>query len=251
MIKLIIYLYLMTFKINLLFKISLIIMIISFSSSKQEEEIIEEANQENPEKQQQNVDLSSILSTTPEEKDKLLACLEIVSLKLKSDEDVIKQIIQQLNNKVSNDLISQKITGDALYKCFNKITLQQANQIFKNLVIIDADIDKSLLSMIDIDYSSYTNYLDQKSFQLLPDSQILFMKIEQVRNEYIIASKERQEKERNDFTIFGYSIKSIPKKVNIILTFIVIGGSIFGIIYLLSKVMNTDKKALKKKSKNK
>lgn len=235
----------MTLKINLLLKISFIFMIISFSSSNQEE-----VNIENPE-QQQNVDLSSILNTTPEEKDKLLACLEIVSLKLKSDEEIIKQIIQQLNNKVSNDLVSQKITGDALYKCFNKITLQQANQIFKNLVIIDADIDKSLLSMIDIDYSSYTNHVDQKSFQLLPDSQILFMKIEQVRNEYIIASKERQEKERNDFTIFGYSLKSIPKKVNIILTFIVIGGSILGIVYLLSKVMNTDKKALKKKSKNK
>ena len=196
-----------------------------------------------------NLDLTQMLKMDQTEKDKILSCIEILAIALKKDAKIIESTSQLLAATVQGDIVTQKITGDMLNKCYYSIDDATVSSIFSKGVYMDPEFDEDLLKFTQIDYSVY-KILSRNEFQLTPETQILFMKLEQARTDYISANKERQEKLKNEFHIFGYSLKNFPIKLNLLFTLLVFTGAFLGLTYLLSKVMKNDKKAAKKKEKN-
>lgn len=196
-----------------------------------------------------NLDLTQMLKMDQAEKDKILSCIEILAIALKKDAKIIESTSQLLAATVQGDIVTQKITGDMLNKCYYSIDEATVSSIFSNGIFMEPEFEEDFFKYTQIDYSVY-KILSPNEFQLTPETQILFMKLEQARTDYIAESKERQEKLKNEFHIFGYSLKNFPIKLNLLFTLLVFAGAFLGLIYLLSKVMKNDKKAAKKKEKN-
>lgn len=195
------------------------------------------------------VNLDDMMKMTQPEKDKILACIEIISNKLKKDAAIIQSTIQVLSGRVQNDIATQKITGDMVNKCFYTIDENSVKSLFDNGVLVETEIDDDLLSFATLDYSTYKD-LSPNDFQLSAETQILFMKLDKARTDFIAESKEKQEKQRGEFHIFGISLKAIPAKLNLLFFLIIFGAFIGGVLYLLKGLMKNDKKAAKKKEKN-
>lgn len=204
---------------------------------------------------QQELNLEELLKMDQKEKDKILSCIEIISQKMKLDSRVIQGTIQMLSSTLESDVVSQKITGDMLNKCYYSIDEPSILQIFKDGVHMEPDYNEELLSFADIDYSTY-KLLNPNEFNLTPDTQILFMKLEHARTEYITSNKEKIEKNKNSFYLFGYSIKDIPLKTNIFILLVLLALFFGGIIIFLKKIIHeqNNSKAFKRnesKEKNK
>jgi hypothetical protein len=197
------------------------------------------------------LNLEDMLKMDQAEKDKILSCIEILSNKIKKDGRVIENTSQMLAGKVEADMVSQKITGDMHNKCYYSIDDATVQSIFSNGVFIDPEFDEEMLTFAEVDYSAY-KLLNPNEFQLTPETQILFMKLEQARTEFIANTKAKNEKNKNEFHLFGYSLKSIPAKFSLLFGFLVVLAFIVGILYSLNIVMDNMKKtkAAKKKEKN-
>lgn len=187
-----------------------------------------------------------LLEMDQQEKDKLLACTEIISTKLRKDARIIEEVTSILANKVNNDLVSQKVTGDLLNKCYYSIDDYTVSTIFQNGVYMEPEIDDNLLEFAAVDYSTY-KLLSPGEFSITPETQMLYMKIEKARNDFLVTNKKRQESSRNDFRIFGYSLKEIPVSLNLILTIVILAVVMGSLLYALKRVMKNDKKAAGRK----
>ena len=225
------------------------LILISFSVDANSETTTNQETQTKNENQTENIDISSMLEMTDKEIEKILSCIEIITHKLKSESQILNAVVQSLSSKVSADIASQKILADLLDKCYSSIDEKTVEFIFKDLVYQEALIDE-YYRFAELDYTKYTTY-EQIDFQISPEIQILFKKLELARNDYIKYTKTRQEQLKNEFFIFGFSLKNIPKKVYLLFAFVFISIFILGIVLLLSKVINNEKKAAKKKEKKK
>ncbi len=225
---------------------------ISNQESTKTEKSAEEENIENENTEDQagtTINLEDMMKMTQAEKDKLLACIEIISNKLKKDAAIVQSTVQILSSKVQGDIATQKITADMVNKCFYTIDESSVKSLFDNGVLVEIEIDDDLLSFATLDYSAYKD-LNPNDFQLTAETQILFMKLDKARTDFIAENKERQEKLKNEFHLFGISLKAIPVKLNLLFFLIIFGAFIGGVVYLLKGLMKNDKKAAKKKEKN-
>ncbi len=176
------------------------------------------------------------------EKDKLLSCTEIVSTRIKRDEKIIQDISSQIAARgVSNDIANHKITGDMLNKCYYSIEDDVYPTIFYNGQFMEAEITEELLEFSNVDYSVYKQLTPQE-FSLSPETQLLFMKLEKARNEFMTNNRQKTESGRNDFKIFNHSLKDIPVGVNLLLAIVVLGSMFIGISYALKTLSNDDRK---------
>ncbi len=191
-------------------------------------------------------DQEELLKMDTKESDKLLACTEILSIKIRKDAKIIEDVSVMLNGKVNDELIRHKITGDLLNKCYYSLDDATVATIFSNGTFMEPEFSEDLLEFASVDYSTY-KLLSPGEFTVTPETQILFMKIEKARNDFIVNSKVRQETNKSDFKIFGYSIRDIPKGFNVLLTVVILTFVMGSLIYLLKKVMKNEKKAGKKK----
>jgi len=175
------------------------------------------------------------------EKDKLLACIEIVSAKLRRDEKVIADLVQILRNKIHEEAISQKITGEVFNKCYYSIDEATVQLVFYEGQFMEPDFNEDLLENAAIDYSSFKLFSPQE-FQISQETQLLFMKLEKAREDYIHKAKSKNEQSRNEFRIFGYSLKDIPLSVNLAASFIILVVFLGSMLYFLKQVMKNDNK---------
>jgi len=211
-----------------------------------------EANTENENSEDasgKTINFDDMMKMTQSEKDKLLACIEIISNKLKKDAAIVQSTIQILSGKVQGDIATQKITADMVNKCYYTIDENSVKTLINNGTLMETEIDDELLSFATLDYSAYKD-LNPNDFQLTAETQILFMKLDKARNDFISENKEKQEKQRNEFHLFGISLKTIPAKLNLLFFLIIFGAFIGGVLYLLKGLMKNEKKAARKKEKN-
>ena len=194
-----------------------------------------------------------LLKMDQKEKDKILTCVEIISIVLRNDAKIIEDTVQMLENKVNSEVVQQKITGDMLNKCYYAIDDRTVNTVFYDGQFQEPDFNAGLLDFASIDYSTY-KLLSPQEFQITPETQILYMKIEQARNDYIASSKQRMEQSRGEFKIGGYSLKEIPLSINLFLAVIVLSVFFGSILFFLKKLQKSEKKAagrkLEKNQKN-
>jgi len=118
------------------------------------------------------------------------------------------------------------------------------------LFIGETDLGEEILNTGLIDYSKITTQ-ENPDFQLTPDSQILFMKLEKARDEYMKHSRENAEKIKNTLSIFGYNISNIPSSVLSLFTISFFAIMIFSIYYVLNNILKKPQQANKKKNKKK
>lgn len=176
------------------------------------------------------------------EKDKLLSCTEIVSAKIKRDERVIQDITAQIGQRgVSNDVANHKITGDMLNKCYYSLEDDVYQTIFYNGQYMEPEMTDELLEFSNVDYSVYKQ-LSVQDFNLSPETQLLFMKLEKARSEFMSNNRQKTDGGRNDFRIFNYSLKDIPLGVNLLLAIVVLGSMFIGISYALKTLASDDRK---------
>ena len=115
---------------------------------------------------------------------------------------------------------------------------------------MEPDFNEDFFNVASVDYNAYKLF-SQGEFNISPETSLMYMKIEKARNEYMIKSKDRMEQTRNDFRIFGYSLKSLPVGLNLILTIVVLTVIFSALMLSLKKVMKNEKKAGRKLEKNK
>lgn len=192
---------------------------------------------------------SALLDMDQYEKDKLLACTELTSYKLRAHAQLIQDVIQMLDGKVNPEIITQKITSDILNKCYYSIDQASVKNIFDDGIFMEPDFSEEITNFGDVDYSTY-KLLAPNEFSITPETNLLFMKIEKAREDYIVENKLRLEQNKNDFRIFGYSIKSIPVGINVFITIAIISAIMGSLLYLL-KELTKDKKKVGKKRKEK
>ena len=195
------------------------------------------------------------LAMNNQEKDKLLACTELVAYKLKKDAKVIEDLANMVRGKVSDEALSNKVTGDLINKCYYSIDESTVSTIFYKGQFMEPNFnDEDFQSFTAIDYSTYKS-LTPMEFNLTPETQLIFMKIEKARTEYMSTTKQRMEKSRGEFRIFGYSLKDIPVGINVILLIVILSFFMGGLMIMLKMVMSNDKKTagrkLEKNQKNK
>ena len=118
--------------------------------------------------------------------------------------------------------------------------------IFHEGVYMEPEFSEDLLEFASIDYSTY-KLLEPAEFQLSSETQMLFMKVEKARNEFVEKSKKRQETGQKEFRIFGYSLQEIPVGANLVAILIILVISMGGLLYLLKSVMSDKRKAAGKR----
>jgi hypothetical protein len=195
---------------------------------------------------QQSFDQDELLKMDQKESDKLLACTEIISIKLRKDAKIIEDVFVTLQGKLNDEAFRSKVTGDLLNKCYYSLDEATTATIFLNGTFMEPEFSEDLLDFASIDYSTY-KLLSPSEFNITPETQILFMKIEKARDNFIVNSKARQETNKSDFKLFGYSIRDIPKGLNVLITVVILTVFMGSLLYLLKKVMKNEKKAGKKK----
>lgn len=221
-------------------------------SLQQEENKNSENNEEviTPEIEYGNPD--DLLNVTTHESDKLLTCVEILSLILRRDAKIIEDVGNMLAGRVTQEQVSQKITGDMLNQCYYSIDDASVSSVFFNGEFMEPDFSAGLLEFADIDYSKY-KLLGPSEFGISPETQILFMKIEKARNDYMANAKQRMEKGKGEFRIFGYSLTEVPKSVNLIVAIVIFSLFAGGILYglkTLNSSQNSKRAAGRKLEKN-
>lgn len=198
---------------------------------------------------QPTLDINEMLKMDQTDKDKLLSCVELLSLRLKKDAPIIQALVIGLKGVVNGELINQKVTGDMLNKCYFSIDDQTYQSIFFNGEFMEPEFDEEFFNYTDLDYSVYKT-LKPEEYQLSPETQLLFMKTENARKEYTEKIKSKTSKQsKGGFSIFGFSIQDIPVKLNILITVLVLAIFFGGLTYLLKKVMSKPSKVAKKKTK--
>lgn len=198
---------------------------------------------------QPTLDINEMLKMDQTEKDKLLSCVEILSLRLKKDSPIIQALVASLKGVVNGEIVNQKVTGDMLNKCYFSIDDQTYQSIFLNGEFMEPEFDEEYFNYTDLDYSVY-KALKPEEFQLSPETQLLFMKTENARKEFTEKMKAKTSKQpKGGFSLFGYSIQDMPVKLNVLITVIVLAIFFGGLTYLLKSVMKNPSKVGKKKTK--
>lgn len=188
------------------------------------------------------VNTDELLNMDENERDKILACSEIIAIKLKKDHKIIDELTQNLKVRLDPEYVNQKIAGDLFNKCYYSIEDSTVDTIFFNNQYMEPEYTEDLLENAGIDYNVYRT-LQEQDFNISPETQILFMKLEKARTDYIAKNKSTVEKNKNEFRIFGYSLKEIPLGLNMIIFIAIFTIFIGGLLFMLKLVSKNDKKA--------
>jgi hypothetical protein len=85
---------------------------------------------------------------------------------------------------------------------------------------------------------------------MTPEQQLLFYKLDKVRNEFIVTNRERKEKASKSLPpIFGFDFMAVSPQVKLIYTIAVFVIFALGILIALRKLMKSKNEKKKKKSK--
>ncbi len=99
---------------------------------------------------------------------------------------------------------------------------------------VDFDWTDNYNKIVKIDYSKYK---PEEDISLTPDQHLLFYKLEKVKNEFIAAQRQRQEKAAKTLPpIFGIDIMKVSPSIKLLYTVIVFTLIAVGILYGLGKV---------------
>jgi hypothetical protein len=109
-------------------------------------------------------------------------------------------------------------------------------------------LTEDLNKYVKLDYSKYRTAQD---LEITPEQNIIFYKLEKAKDDYLRATKEKQEQAAKSFPpIFGIDITKVSPEIKILYTVIVLGIFAAGVVYLLSKVQKKSEKKNKKKKSN-
>ena len=190
-------------------------------------------------------------------KDKLLACMEILNQKINKDQRTINSTAQTAKNYIGQDAVIKKIISDMVNKCYNSITDESVIEIFNDGVFMDpnyeTEIGELLLSFMYVDYSNY-NSLNPNEFNIASNELLLYNAYQSISNEYKQNQKILQDKIKNEFHLLGFSLGAIPLKVKALFGLIFFAVLMLAILKLLTNVMKSDKNtkaAASSKKKNK
>ena len=190
-------------------------------------------------------------------KDKLLACMEILNQKINKDQRTINSTAQTAKNYIGQDAVIKKIISDMVNKCYNSITDESVIEIFNDGVFMDpnyeTEIGELLLSFMYVDYSNY-NSLNPNEFNIASNELLLYNAYQNVSSEYKQNQKILQDKIKNEFHLLGFSLGAIPLKVKALFGLIFFAVLMLAILKLLTNVMKSDKNtkaAASSKKKNK
>ena len=157
-------------------------------------------------------------------KDKLLACMEILNQKINKDQRTINSTAQTAKNYIGQDAVIKKIISDMVNKCYNSITDESVIEIFNDGVFMDpnyeTEIGELLLSFMYVDYSNY-NSLNPNEFNIASNELLLYNAYQNVSSEYKQNQKILQDKIKNEVHLLGFSLGAIPLKVK----------ALFGLIF--------------------
>lgn len=190
-------------------------------------------------------------------KDKLLACMDILNQKINKDQRTINSSAQTAKNYIGQDAVIKRILSDMVNKCYKSITDESVLEIFNNGVFMDPNyeskIGETLLSFMYVDYSDY-NSLNPNEFNIPSNELSLYNAYQTVSNEYKQNQKIQQDKIKNEFHLLGFSLGAIPLKVKALFGLCFFGLLMLAILKLLTNVMKSDKNtkaAAASKKKNK
>jgi hypothetical protein len=188
-------------------------------------------------------------------KDKLLACMEILNQKINKDQRTINSTAQTAKNYIGQDAVIKKILSDMVNKCYNSISNESVLEIFKDGVFMDpqfeSELGETLLSVMYVDYSDY-NSLNPNEFNIPKAELSLYTTYQNISNEYKQNQKISQDKIKNEFHLLGFSLGAIPLKVKALFGLCFFAVLMVAILKLLTNVMKNDKNtkaAISKKNK--
>jgi hypothetical protein len=110
---------------------------------------------------------------------------------------------------------------------------------------VEFDWSEDLIKVSNLDYSNYRTIND---LQPTPEQNILFMKIEKAKDEYLKANRERQEKASKSLPpVLGLDLNAISLEVKVLYMVIVFAIFAILIVFLLTKVLPKPKTPKPKK----
>lgn len=189
-----------------------------------------------------------VLEMDQAEKDKIMACTEIVSAVFRRDQKIIEDISSQIKGSADRDRVGNKVSGDMLSKCYHTIEENQVKLIFNDGVFQDPSVSQDLLSLGEVDYSRFKGQ-ENVDLELSPETQLLFYKLEKAKEEYMQRMREKTERSRNTLSIFGYDLMNLPVGFNIVFSIVIMSAMIGGILYMLKSLQKEEKVSSKKKKR--
>jgi hypothetical protein len=117
--------------------------------------------------------------------------------------------------------------------------------VYNNLTFVDFEWSDEFEKVSHLDYSNYRTIND---LQPTPEQNILFMKIEKSKDEYLRVNRERQERASKSLPpVLGLDLNSISSEVKVLYMVIVFAIIAILIVYLLTKVLPKQKIPKQKK----
>merc|ERR1711976_40693 len=151
------------------------------------------------------------MAMTALEKDKIMSCTEIMTRKFQQDQKAIEAAIAGLGDVRERAIM--KINSDMLTKCINKISDDTTHSIFTDLVFQELEYEKAYDELVSVDYALYNNF---KDLEITPEQQILLIKLEKIKEEYIVRTRQRREDASKQVPpIFGFDINAVPVTVKV------------------------------------
>lgn len=136
-----------------------------------------------------------------------------------------------------------------LSSCINRVDDEAVRSVISNLTFIGFDWSETFSDYIKVDYSKYRQNSGAVDLELTPEQQLLFYKLETTRNEFIVASKSRQEEMSKSLTLFGINFNEVSAGFKLLYIVSIFAIAILGVLYLLGKVTKKEKEKKKKKEK--
>ena len=125
---------------------------------------------------------------SPMEKDKYLACNAITISKLEKDKSIVDKYLKKKDEFLAKGL-RRILTLEMITKCLSVLTDEQANQIYKDLNVLQKEID---LEKINFDFD-YSVLKEKNEFIFEPKYVELMKDLRTLVNEY--EAKHKKEKE--------------------------------------------------------
>lgn len=202
--------------------------------------------------------LSIILANATQayDKTKLLACNDLLTRKFETNK-VIDYTAQTAKNYIGHERVVKKIYSDLVFSCYNSITKEDAELIFFNDAYLDPNYTEETLAYLleyipSEDISKY-NSLNPNEFYIQSEELALYNAYEKAVEDFKEEQRIQQSRLKKEFHLLGFSLNSIPLKVKVLASIILLGLFILLVIKLLAELKKNEsgKKAAKKKEKTK
>lgn len=162
--------------------------------------------------------------------EKFNACLQLLKLKMSSDQEQLKALIAA---GATEKQVGERVSSDMLIKCYNTISVEQAFQVLET-ASEDSGLNDELAQLVSVNYESYID----SGYVMTPEILQFYQDIKKMKEDAEIAYSEAP--------------AAAPPLPQLGVWYILIVVLLFAglMFWLVNKVMSPPEKVLKKDKKN-